>query len=183
MSAHYPDPPIRFRLTAPGEEVTPASEDVLVFDRPENAWKEAARRVLTAPDEPADGERVAVAAMLLDCDDAGTYHGWVVSRWAVTTTHAVVGGHSMSKNWTGALHLTGGGQLDGTFAMLGTTMIVDLIEEDWFGVDLALSTPVNGHAALVVGVAVSVTPGGTITFADGYQVEVDNCHAIAAMYR
>lgn len=173
----YADPEVRFRLIAPDEEMGPTAEP-LVFDRVENAWRVAAQQVLSAPDEPADADRVTTARDLLDCNEVGVMWGWVVRRWAKTVTHAEIKNGHVSKDWRDGIQLQhASGLLEGTYTTTAVHLLQDLLT------DGEVDVVVAAGGDMTIGIAAECTPGGQVTFVDGHIVDLGDTSALIALYR
>jgi len=170
----YPNHAVLYRLVTPEESSEPTAEP-LVFDRLEDAWRHAAERVLSAPADPGEGDRVTVARDLLGMDDSCVLYGWVVSRWAKTMRHNRVA-HQLSPKWSNGITLTHRDALDDTWIKVSTCLVRDLLRySDCAGVDAAVIT----EDQVWLGIVVACTHSGHVTFADGQFLELDGAKQIS----
>jgi hypothetical protein len=181
--ALFPDHVVRYRLIAPEEVLTAAADasDVLVFDRCEDAWKQAAYRTLSGPVETGQGEdRALVAKDLLDCDETGAMHAWCVARWAKTLQHPKTTAHRLNPAWLQeGITLTHHEGMDDTHVKVVTLLVNDLMPGDFYGIDAAVVT----QDWVWMGVIVSVTSTGELTFADGQTVNAIEADQITVQFR
>ena len=184
MGNHYEDHEIRWALTPPSQEVVWGDVAALhhtPFGTPDEAWNSAALTVLKDDTwRGADAARLSLVARdLVDAVEPGECHGWQVTRWAATRVQEVRTGWTLSSAWAESLTLVHRGALEGTYGLVARTMVHDLVEEPWFGVDLAAVCDRQAW----FGVAVAVSDESVVTFADGKELDLRACDQISAIYR